>query len=1214
MRRLAVCAVVMLAAVSGWAATAVSVPDGGSVEFESDTSDFNNVYFFGRNCTLKLKGTAAEEGELFQFTSPCIGTNGAFTVDASELQGYAGIRWRNHLWATGGVVRVVGTDRIVFGSNTKIVYTSTGATLCGAAFSFVQADGETPYEAPTGLVFTNQVTLAIAPGCPYEVLPDTWFWIGPWYGPNNSSTTFGDPEAPYVVESGFKVGIVHPDSIRASKFVVNEGAEMCMRPCSLQWAVEKNWLDPWKWGGTSKTWDMPIELNGGVLYAPCNSDLTVNGAITGAGNIVLQGNATLRFQGEHTFTGTVGVNCAQAVFGHTSPGDPANVVMFEDATRGRLFLRPAGWNTGASTTCRVGGINGSNLEHNSIRVQNNQTVTIGSIAGSFRIEGTGTNNVVVVESLAAGTKLMVDDGVDVTILAVGAGAEVVLSNALGTANWTLRGPPNGARLKLPVSFSGEAPAAAQATFGGKLELPGVLPFARVEIVPGGDVVGVFPEACALTVNGAFQRASTWQDKVAFWLDADAPESVSFVKDVSWATPDMNTQVNGNELVYMWRDRRLEQVTSIVAKNVRFSKESDYSKADTYRYIYPEYVLSGGPNDKPYFCFSHGQSTRMAFYKNATEIKTSGAIETAWAIVVFGCQNVSPGSVLSSVGAVLARDAAVDKPIFKNEPYTTTETYLDGVRVVPGTTGFKSGAWQIVSFDAQGAKVDGLNGDQVTTLTSTSMSNTKNANYAEVILFGEKPTESERQEAERYLAEKWGLEIAHQGAVVPLHASGSGDISLTTGTKLAGVASGTIALNGQRLELEEGRLVPREANISDEDRVLWFDPSLVGSVQLSAEEGRTREIAQILPRGNAGLDEDATYYLQSAYAADYATNVESENRRPQLVEGARGGSADKWIDFANVADDAYPNNLMLRVLSGGVGEPLSKYNNSSFRSQRYKTVFAVIDTSRGGGTPFSHFAGASSGDIIRRGTSYKDPIWNSRCTDIIKNGTTWLDGVEVNGTTQGFNGRPELMTFQPAAEGGAEGTVTAIKAFACCNLSTSTLNQEILGEILAFNRVLPDEERADVEAYLMRKWLGKAATGYVDFRDVTVTGAGTVAVGSQEALPKFGSDFAGTVELADGALAFTLDATDAMAAPQVKNALKLGANALKLPETVTVNVAVEGKAASGTYTLIEADVGDVDVGTWNLQVTGAGSLRPSLVAREGAVGLELSETGTVIFVR
>ena len=149
---------------------------------------------------------------------------------------------------------------------------------------------------------------------------------------------------------------------------------------------------------------------------------------------------------------------------------------------------------------------------------------------------------------------------------------------------------------------------------------------------------------------------------------------------------------------------------------------------------------------------------------------------------------------------------------------------------------------------------------------------------------------------------------------------------------------------------------------------------------------------------------------------------------------------------------------------------------------------------------------------------------------------------------------------------------------------------------------------------MRKWLGKAATGYVDFRDVTVTGAGTVAVGSQEALPKFGSDFAGTVELADGALAFTLDATDAMAAPQVKNAIKLGANTLKLPETVTVNVAVEGKAASGTYTLIEAAMGDVDVGTWNLQVTGAGSLRPSLVAREGAVGLELSETGTVLLFR
>ena len=1195
----------MFAAVSGWALTAVSVPDNESIEFASGAASSQNVYFFGKNCTLKLTGTATEEGELFQFASPCIGTNGAFTVDASGLQGYAGIRWLNHLWATGDVVRVVGTDRIVFGSNTKIVYTSTGATLCGAAFSFVQADGETPYEAPTGLVFTNQVTVGVHPQCPYEVSPDTWFWIGPAYG-----DPVGSEEAPYVVEDGYKVGIIRPDGVRASKFVVNEGAEMSIRPCGLQWGVAKNWLEPWKWGGTAGNWTMPIELNGGTLYAPCNSALTVNGAITGTGDVTLEGSATLQFRGEHTFRGTLTVNCNQAVIGHTSPGDSANTVKFEKTAQGRLLLRPEGWNTAASTSCRIGSVEAVSLVNNALRVQNNQTVTIGSISGQFHLESTGTNTAVIVESLAAGTKLLVDDGVDVTILAVGAGAEVVLSNALGTANWTLRGPSNGARLKLPVSFSDEAPETAQATFGGKLELPGVLPFTRVEIVQGGDVVGVFPEACALTVNGAFQRASTWQDKVALWLDADVPESVSYVKDVSWATPYMNTQVNGNELVYMWQDRRLGQATSVVAKNLRFNSESGYSKADTYRYIYPEYVVSGGPNGKPYFCFSHGQSTRMAFYKSSTA-NTSGAVKTAWAIVVFGCQNSKPGSILSSTGAVLARDDASSNPIFKNEPYTSTETYLDGEPVAAGTTGLKSGAWQIVSFDAQGAMVDGLNGDEVTGISNTTLSNTKNANYAEVILFGEKPTEAERLETERYLSEKWGIEIAHQGAVVPLRASGSGDISLSSGTKLTGVASGTIALNGQRLELEEGRLVPHEANISDEDRVLWFDPSLVGSVQFSEEEGRTREIAHILPRGNAGIDEGGTYYLQSAYAADYATNEESENRRPQLVEGARGGSADKWIDFANVADDAYPNNLMLRILSSGVGEPLPKYNDSSFRSQRYKTVFVVLDTSRGGGTPFSHYAGASSGDIIRRGSSYKDPVWNSRCTDIIKNGTTWLDGVEVNGTTQGFNGRPELMTFQPAEESGTEGTVTAIKAFACCNLSTSSLNQEIMGEILAFNRVLPDGERADVEAYLMRKWLGKAAAGYVDFRDVTVTGAGTVAVGSQGALPKFGSDFTGTVELADGTLAFTLDAT---ATPQVKNAIKLGANTLKLPETVTVNVAVEGKAVSGIYTLIEAGMGDVDVGTWTLQVTGAGSLRSELVYQDGSVAVKLTDTGTVLLFR
>ena len=1207
MRRLAVCVAVMFAAVSGWAATAISVPDGGSVELASDDSDFNNVYFFGRNCTLKLKGTAAEEGELFQFTSPCVGTNGAFTIDASELQGYAGIRWRNHLWATGDVVRVVGTDRIVFGSNTEVTYKDTNATLSGAEFSFLQADGVTPYEAPAGMIYTNQVTVAVHPKCPYEVSPDTWFWIGPTYG-----DPVGSADKPYEVKDGYKVGIIRPEGVRASKFVVNEGAEMSIRPCGLQWGVEKNWMDPWKWGGMSASWKMPIELNGGTLFAPCNSSLTVTGGITGRGDLVLQGSATSQFQGVHTFSGKVTVNCAQVVFGHTSPGDPANTVNFESATQGRLFLRPEGWDKGTNTSCRIGAIKAVSLVNNALRVQNNQTVTIGSISGQFHLESTGTNTAVVVESLAAGAKLMVDDGVDVTINALGAGAEVVLNNALGTANWTLRGPSDGACLKLPVSFSGEVPANAQATFGGKLELPGVLPFARVEVPVGGDVVGTFPESCVLTVNGTYRRQVAWQNKVALWLDADAPESVTLVKNVSWATPEMITTYNGNELAYMWKDCRPGQTAS-VAKNERFGSASSYSQGAAYLKVYPEYVTSGGPNNKPYLSFTHGNSPRMALYKSES-LKTSGALETAWAIVVFGAQNSKPGTILSSVGAVLARDASYSTPIFTNDLYKSTSTYLDGAAVDPGTTGLKQGAWQIVSFDAKNAMVDGLNGDQVTGISNTSMDSSRNnANYAEVILFGEKPTEAERQEAERYLSEKWGVGIAHQGPVVPLHASGGGTISLSTGTKLAGVTTGTIELNGQRLELEEGRFVPNEAEISSERRVLWFDPSLTDAVQFSEEEGRTREIAQILPRGNAGVDTNATYYLQSAYAEDYATtNKASENRRPQLVEGTRGGSADKWIDFANVAEDNYPNNLMIRKLP--VMEPAAKYNvsPSPFSSPNYKTIFVVLDTSRGGGTPFSHYAGAGSGDIIARGTSVNDPIWHSKCTDIIKNGTTWLDGENVNGVERGFNGRPELMTFQPAAAGGVNGgTTTEVKAFGVCTISTARLNQELMGEILAFNRVLPDGERADVEAYLMRKWLGKAATGYVDFRDATVTGAGTVAVGSQEALPKFGSDFAGTVELADGTLAFTLDAT---AAPQVKNAIKLGANTLKLPETVMVSVAVEGKAASGTYTLIEADMGDVDVGTWTLQVTGAGSLRSELVLKDGSVAVKLTDTGTVIFIR
>ena len=301
--------------------------------------------------------------------------------------------------------------------------------------------------------------------------------------------------------------------------------------------------------------------------------------------------------------------------------------------------------------------------------------------------------------------------------------------------------------------------------------------------------------------------------------------------------------------------------------------------------------------------------------------------------------------------------------------------------------------------------------------------------------------------------------------------------------------------------------------------------------------------------------------------------------------------------------------MIRKLP--VATPLDKYEASGYMSVTYRTAFVVMDTSRGGGTPICHYAGATTGDTIRRGAPpvVTDPIWNASCTDIIKNGRTWLDGSPVDGLTQGFSGRPELLTFEPATAGGTkDATYTQVKAIGCLS-TANTLNQEILGETLFYSTQLDDATRANIEAYLMKKWFGTARAGYADFRDMTVTGAGTLIVPSAKAMPRLADDFTGTVELATNHLDFTFT-PGAMTATE---ALLLGDRTFAAPAETVVNASFPARPAAGSYLLLTGAV--ADTAGWRLgTVANVRAARLRYESEEKALYLDVIPSGTVIIAR
>ena len=357
----------------------------------------------------------------------------------------------------------------------------------------------------------------------------------------------------------------------------------------------------------------------------------------------------------------------------------------------------------------------------------------------------------------------------------------------------------------------------------------------------------------------------------------------------------------------------------------------------------------------------------------------------------------------------------------------------------------------------------------------------------------------------------------------------------------------------------------------------------------------------MPRTATGLASTG-YFMQSAFSEDGVTN-----RRPHVAIGSRGGAATTWLDFANAYDDSVNNVLIIRAMPYSTAP--TAYDVGDWNGGlSVRTAFVVLDSSRGGGTPFVSWANGNGGDLRMRGKNptAADPIWSAGCADALKSGTTRLNGADVNGTADGFSGAPEVLSF--AVDGGA--TVT-VKAMACFNVNAQ--NQEIMGEALLYRTVLDEGYRSGIEAYLMKKWIGKVPAGFTDFRDVTITGSGVVEVQDMRYMPTLGAGFSGGVAVTTNHLAFAF----ADSAVVADNAISIPGAMLAFPAEVSVSLAFETSPSAGVrYTLISGSF-DASATEFTIDdVRGAGSKRLQLVYDEVSHSLcaEVVPRGIAVSIR
>ena len=775
-------------------------------------------------------------------------------------------------------------------------------------------------------------------------------------------------------------------------------------------------------------------------------------------------------------------------------------------------------------------------------------------------------------------------GAFLNIGALADGSDVRLKDLSG---FTLKGT-GGAGSRLTV----EAGAAAVDLSAAVAPLP------AISVYDGARIGLRSPQGVTLPIDSVWpQSATNWRAKVALHFDAsDAASHMRYPGGVCYT--------NGFPVLAGWLDQSSKTGGGYALRALRGLNYDGSVKANDEHQETCPYVVTGGLNGKDYVSFgafygnripamygrAGGSATdmvnearRMDLYYSDTDATVASSGRTkgiAYAIMVFGSQQ-GGGRALFGVG-----DGAFDRggttlaaPVIAASGYPV---WLDGVEVDPTVGNQLNGGWQIVSIDMNyaGLKTVGWN---------NAYSNSGGQNYAEIVMFGTKPTESERLACERYLAEKWGLaetyrqpmqpRLAMERCEAPLRISGSCELS----GGYAGLA--TIPADAT-LVLGAHAPIPGEEAVVVENRVAWFDPSCPGSLGTPSGGGvPSYGVGALLSRDENGpVDTDDSYYFAGYRDGTY-------DRCPYTNVSARGsGPAMPWMDFRHPAGDSRIGGKALRSRKGRCGS-FSLVNTSISQLPDTREAYVVLDTSRGGGNVLG--ANATSLDWSNLppkarksyGQRTCDPVWENP-GGVFASATARLDNMEFDASAAGYSGRPEVFSFTTE-----EPFKPSVLALYNQNSPADTGNNqaEIIGEVLFYSAPLSAEARARLTAHLAFKWFGKVMDGYSDVSGATIVGSGTVRLtdGAQGGLPDL-SGFTGTVDCACTNLTFALGAGGTVSGAIVSS----GPVSLAGVSSVTL-AAAGGTFAVGEYTLASGSSIDLNP---SVRYTLGSTLTPDLRIR------------------
>ena len=577
------------------------------------------------------------------------------------------------------------------------------------------------------------------------------------------------------------------------------------------------------------------------------------------------------------------------------------------------------------------------------------------------------------------------------------------------------------------------------------------------------------------------------------------------------------------------------------------------------------------------------SSRRLPFSKGSGYNTIASCEAQLVVMVFGVNESCHAMFGTSEGAFgRAGTSMTTYAMTTNDQH---DVWLDGVKVNPTTTKFKSGM-QVISVAMDGLHFNGLG--LCKDMATGDANRMGGQNYGEVLIFTNAVSDRMRLEAEVYLARKWGLDAQYSSAAVAqlnelrkanpvrITAAGSDGPTIKAGGQavtVEGSFTGTVNLDGGTLVVPDGQLPYAESDIPSAGRLYWADPDDAETVMHPFDTPFYNEQIPSVCSNELRVIKDKT---RRAFVQGEPVLYAVGDRRPTPIRQSRGLGAERtWLDFNDYAEPGNNGNCLRFVSCPELSR--TAFCNGGYNTlatMNVRTAFVVQDSVRGGGAPLLNNVAGTTAPKNRANGIWTQTIYPGDQPDELTGGENRLNGNVVD-YTKGFLGRPEVFTVRATA-------AYNLPFIGCySNTEGGKKNGEIIGEVLLYDTALSDDDVKGIEAYLMGKWIGQLPDGYADIRQATVAGTGTVqvAVGSQR--PNIDRGFEGTVAIATGGdFTMTIDPdTD-----KVMGAFDCPAATLSLPAScsITLNFTRKpsGSMPTRDYTLVDCASG-ADGVAWTL---------------------------------